>query len=821
MKKKFAFILAGVLFLAISALMPSCKEEIYTDADALTAMKEGLKYKNDLAKELLDLQLTNQMQIMNLQSQISQREAIFSDSLDRIGGKVSLNVQVNDVTGMTTDYTGFNVTVNQSGTAVTLQTDANGLVVFPEFLQGSASVIVTKTGYVRTTGLMSIWGDYENHQQTVFVPVFPTDAATAKIDGTLKAHLDLLKEDPDPVEGAIVSLNFNYVWDILNNPNSTISETYGLDGVIFDGGFMQSVKTAADGKYEFKIPKTKNTITYYLTVSTLQKPQRLLYGDYPMMNDSIMLDTMNTWFGYYPSYSQPIYDEKFTGFNFYYGGGSWTSFAGVNISIDAPAGGQMPTAAANIDWVHNDSTLVTWSFTKFNYTNGSNEFTKITQTPKFVFSPNLAQVTVVTPAVGVVDVTGGKLNSLYMTNGGLYKEYGRNTGWITPRTFANPQFKFFEQLSDEDVNGVVAGDTTYQTAIAAHAAPVLIQGKVKIPITMIRKGVGYTAKPNFEMKVWLNTPPQGYTGDSMYTFTQADVNLNLLTGGKITVDTLVLPSVFKAINQVANWTDPVISTAKYNSTWMTEGYYVAVTATASNTYKVDLLNGLKIADGGLGYTTAPTVRIQNQAIKQGTTNNYALQTIATAATTIDAEGRIISIANPVMLDNFVVNYSWNGSAYVFAYDMISSYPQFITVPVDVAGKVQAYARAIVDQNGTITAVLLHNEDKPWNNYEWYWNTTPSYYSSGKGYISIPNIKVTPVGKTSVEKTAVLRAVVNPEGKVNNIIIVDGGKGYDVMNNLFDPDYLIQYIYTNGDSDAQYDIDMGSGYRGDIIDIWND
>lgn len=811
MKKRFAFILAGTLFLAISVLMPSCKEEIYTDEEALAAMKEGLKYKNDLAKELLDLQLTNQMQIMNLQAQISQREMRFSDSLNRIGGKTSLNVQVTDVTGVTTDMSGFNVTVNQNGTAVTLQTNVNGLVVFPEFLQGSASVIVTKTGFVRTTGLMSIWGDYENNQQTVFVPVFPTDAATAKIEGTLRAHLDLLKEDPDVVEGAIVSLNFDYIWDILNNPNSTIDEDYGLDGVIFDGGFMQSVVTGADGKYEFKIPKTKNPIYYVLNVATIQKPQRLLFGGYPKMLDTIMVDTMNTWFGYYPTSSTPIYDDDYTGY--YYDYGTWTSFSGVNISIDAPTGGQTPTAAADIDWVHNDSTLVTWSFTKFVYGNGSNEFINITQAPIFVFSPTPSdEVTVVTPTVGVVDITGGKLNSLYMTNGGLYKEWGRNTGWITPRTFANPEFKFFEQLSDEDVNGVVAGDTTYQTALATTGTAVLVQGKVKIPITIDRKGVGYTAKPNFEVKVWLNTPPEAYTGDSVYTFTQADVNLTLLAGGGIKVDTLVLPAVFKAVNQVANWTDPIISTSKYNSTWQTEINYWTVTATASNTYKVDLLNGLKIKDGGLGYTTAPSVRIENYAKKQGTENSYTLQTVATAATTIDAEGRIISIAAPVMTDNLVIQPTGT----TFARDMINSYPQYISVPADVQGKVQAYARAFVDMYGTITGVVLHNEDN--GDYPWL-STSYGNHLSGKGYISTPMVKVTPAGKTSVAKNAVLKAVVNTNGRISGIIVEDGGKGYDVENYMFYPDYLNRWIYTNGDSDAQYDIDMGSGYRGDIIDVW--
>jgi len=818
MKKRFAFILAGTLFLAISVLMPSCKEEIYTDEDALAAMKEGLKYKNDLAKELLDLQLTNQMQIMNLQSQIDKREWMFSDSLNRIGGKTSVNVQVSDVTGMTTDMSGFDVTVNQSGTAVTLQTDANGLVVFPDVMQGAASVIVTKTGFVRTTGLMSITGVNENNQQTVFVPVFPTDAATAKIEGTLKAHLDLLKEEPDVVEGAIVSLKFNNVMNILTNPNSTIPVTSGLLGVLFDGGFMQSVKTGADGKYEFKIPKTKSTITYVLTVATLQKPQRLLFGDYPTRMDSIKLDTMNTWFGYYPSSSSPIYDNEYTGYEYDegYSWGSWAPFAGVNISIDAPTGGQTPTAAADIDWVHNDSTLVTWSFTKFIYGNGVNEFTNITQAPKFVFEPNLSLVTVVTPTAGVVDITGGKLNSLYMTNGGLYKEWGRNTDAITPITFDDPEFKFFEQLSDEDVNGVVAGDTTYQTAIAVDGTPVLNQGKVKIPFTMTRRGVGYTAKPNFEFKVYLHTPATpGPTNDSLYTFTQADVNLNLLTGGKITVDTLVLPAVFKAVDQVNSTVAPVISTSKYNSTWQTESNYWTVTATASNTYKVDLLNGLKIKDGGLGYTTAPSVRIENYAKKQGT-ENYWRQTVATAATTIDAEGRIISIAAPVMTDNLVIQPSGT----TFAYNMYTTYANFISVPADVTGKVQAYARAYVNQYGTITDVLLLNEDNPLGKYWISTDYSGSYYS-GKGYLSTPNVKVTPVGKTSVDKNAVLKAVVNTNGRISNIIIVDGGKGYDVKNNLFNPDNLIRYIYTNGDSDAQYDIDMGSGYRGDIIDVWND
>jgi len=130
MKKINVFLLAGILFLAILVLIPSCKKEIYTDADALAAMKEGLKYKNDLAKELATLELTNQLQLEGLRSQLSIKEMLAADSLNRIGAKTTVSVQVMDVTGTTANMSGFSVTVNQSGNATTLTTDANGLVVF-------------------------------------------------------------------------------------------------------------------------------------------------------------------------------------------------------------------------------------------------------------------------------------------------------------------------------------------------------------------------------------------------------------------------------------------------------------------------------------------------------------------------------------------------------------------------------------------------------------------------------------------------------------------------------------------------------------------
>lgn len=825
MKKRFAFILAGILFLAISVLMPSCKEEIYTDEEALAAMKEGLKYKNDLEKELLALQLTNQLQIINLQSQLSIKEMKTSDSLDKVGAKTTVSLQVKDVTGLTADLSGFDITVNQGGQAVTLKTNAAGFVVFPNFVQGTATFVAVKTGFVRTTGIIQIYGDYQESQQAVIVPVFPTDVATATISGTLTAQLNVLTPEAELFPGGIISLNFENIWDIFNDPNSSIEDLsdFGLMAVIYDGGFMQTVKTGADGKYSFKIPKTKEPINYVLAMSTIQKNQKMMFGDYPMDLDSIRVDSMKAWFGlreYLDGYGDPSYFWPLWDFIGYYSPNIGdVEYSGVNITIDAPAGGQKPTAAANIDWVHNDSTLVTWSFTKFNYTNGTNEFTNITQAPKFEFSPSLSLVTVVTPAVGVVDISGGKLNSLYMTNGGLYKEWGRNTGWVTPRTFANPVFKFLEQLSAQD--DWTDSDTTYATALATSGSPVLKAGKVKIPFTTVRKGKGYTANPNVEIWVEFNTPGNPNPGDSSYYFTQADLKgMTRDAAGRITLDSLVLPAMFKTAAYVSDYGDPIISTAKYNNNWMTHGSWTAVTATATNTYKVDLLNGLKIADGGLGYTTAPSIRIQNFAKKQGTTNNYTLQTVATAATTIDAEGRIISIANPVMADNFVIQPS--GSA--FMYDMYSSYPEFVTVPVDVIGLTQAYARAIVDQYGTIQSVLLYNEDlTSWRNT----SSMPNYHS-GKGYISIPKIKVIPVGLASVATPAVLQAVVSPNGTVNNIIIVNGGKGYTVENDVDAKDQItddfFNIVTTNGASDIVYDIDLGSGFHGtgmEALEAWWD
>jgi hypothetical protein len=285
-----------------------------------------------------------------------------------------------------------------------------------------------------------------------------------------------------------------------------------------------------------------------------------------------------------------------------------------------------------------------------------------------------------------------------------------------------------------------------------------------------------------------------------------------LTGGGLSIDPLVLSKY----TTTAGFTTPAvtISTSKFNGSWQLHPSYTPLYTSASVTYKVDLLNGFKIIDGGLGYTSAPKVRVQNNAIKQGANGPWVLQTIAEAATTIDAQGRIISVADPVMIDNFMIQYTSGGPGYV-----PSSYYQ-VTVPVNVAGTVQAYARAFVNPFGTIYSVLLYNEDNISN--EWFSDNNWGNYLSGKGYVTTPKIKVTPVGKTSVAIPAVLQAVVNSAGRISNIIIVNGGKGYDVKNDpkaLDYPNSLNNYIYTNGVSDIQYDINLGSGYRGNPIDIF--
>ena len=821
MKKRFAFILAGILFLAIGVLIPSCKEEIYTDEEALAAMKEGLKYKNDLQKELLALELTNQIQLLNLASQLSVKEMVASDSLQRIGGKTIVSVQVKDVTGLTADLSGFSVTVNQGGVATTLTTDVNGLVVFPSTVAGSASFVVAKTGFARAAGILIIESsmDKETTQQSIIIPVFPTDAATSTLGGTLTAQLDLTTKAKEVVSGAMVSITFDDIWDIFDDPNSTFGdpEDWGVAAIVYDGGFMQTVSTGADGKYEFKIPKTKNEIGYRLSVSTMQKKQKLLFGDYPEMGDSIRLDTMMTWFGYYAGSNEPVFDTEYLDYSFYrWATGSWinTSFAGLNVVIDAPAGAEPPTQEADINWAHNDSTVVTWSFTRFASTT-NNEYTKITQAPVFTFEPDEDMVEVVTPTAGVAMIEAGKLTSLYMTNGGLYKEYGRNTGAaVAPVTAQNPQFLFLEQLSEDDASNW-AVDTTYQTAIATASAPVLVQSKVKIPLPMTRKGLGYTAKPNFEMTVWLNTPSTPAAYDSAYTFTQADLNIDLTTG-KITLDSLELPAVFKTTGHVYDWDGPVISTYQYAGNWQFHGSSNPVNVQGVGygyeTWKADLTNGLKIQDGGLGYKTAPKLLIKNYAFKQGSDNSFMWQTIATAQTTIDADGRIISVAAPVMLDNYVIRFNAGSRTFYTTNDVV--------VPAnEVEGLTQAYARALVDEYGTITEILLWDEDDE----RWTANPNGGNYYSGKGYTSVPNVKVNAVGTTTGITPAVLRAFVTDGGRIDRIVVVDGGKGYTVKNDpdaIDDPDYLINYIETNGASNLQYDIDLGSGYRGDAIDIFD-
>ena len=803
--KRNVLLLAGILILALVVLVPSCRKEIYTDKDALAAMKEAQKYKNDLEKELLALELTNQLQLDGLRSQLTLKEYQTMDSLQKIGGKTSVSIQVYDITGNTTAMDGFSVTVNQNGAANTLTTDANGFVVFPDFMYGSSSIVVTKTGFARASGIMSIGSSSMNRQQAVLVPVFPTESATAKISGTLTAQLDLTTEAPEAVKDGIISINFTNIWNILNNPNSSLDETYGLAGIIYDGGFMQTVKTGADGKYEFSIPKTKNNIGYDFSVSTIQKKQKLLFGDYPVRLDTMRLDSVPVYFGY-DSWSSAIWDGNQIGYQYYDGWGALVSeFPGLNINIEAPTGGQTPTAPASISWAHNDSTVVTWSFSKFASGDGGQEFTNITQAPVFEFDQDLSKVQVVTPTAGALNIVNGKLISMYMTNGGSYKEYGRATGKIIPTQNTGTKFKFLEQLTTDDATNW-SEDTTYQTAVA-KASVILHNGVVKVAFKtnndwvtdFTRKGKGYTAVPNVSFT--LNTP---LTGDSVLT--QSNLRVNLLAGGGLSIDTLVL-SKYTSTTGFSITAQPDFATFKRDGVMHGGNHYVI--ATPTTTYKVDLLNGLKIADGGLGYKTAPKVRIQNYAAKQGTTNSWTKQTIAEAATTIDASGRIIAVADPVMVDNFKIQETWAG---------LFNNQNEVSVPANVDGLAQAWARATVDPYGSIIRVQLYDEFSE----EWRTDVYGANYVSGQGYVTIPKITVTPVGKISVTEPAVLQAVVNTDGRISDIIIVDGGKGYDVKNNanaLSYPGDLNDYLETNGSSDFVYNINLGSGWHGDPNDIF--
>lgn len=810
MKKHNFVVAAGIFMLAAMVIISSCRKEIYTDEDALAAMKEAIKYKNDLEKELMALQLTNQLQLEGLRSQLSIKEMRSADSLQRVGTKVDVTIQVQDVTGNSANMSGFSITTNQGGVAKTLTTDANGFVVFPDCISGTASFVVSKTGYARASGILILgdtWSEL-NTQQAVIVPVFPTDASTAKISGVLTAQLDLLTEAPEPVKGGILSINFKDVFEMIENPNSTLGtniDNFGLAGLVYDGGFMQTVKTGADGKYQFLIPKTKQDITYKLSVSTIQKKQKLLFGDYPNKLDSMRVDSLPVYFGY-----QPDGDPHFDYITYYYNYGSTQYFPGVNVTIEAPTGGQAPTAVADIDWAHNDSTVVTWSFTKFAFGDGSDEFTSITQAPVFDFDPVPSKIKVITPTAGAVNIVNGKLVSLYMTNGGTFKEYGRfwgSLGNIAPTQNTNTRFKFFEQLAIEE-------PATYKTAIA-DASVVLDAGRVKVTFKMdddgvTRPGKGYTAVPNVIFR--LQTPN---TADSVLT--NANLKINLLTGGGLSIDPIILDDWYTSTTGFSVVAEPDFGTFRRNGVLKGGNDYVTVLPTT--TFKVDLLNGFKIKDGGLGYTSAPKVRVENYAYKQGTSNVFARMTIAEATTTIDAQGRIIAVSDPVMTDNLVIDYWNDGSRNRWDYDMVSTYPEFISVPALVTGLTQARARAMVNEFGTITGILLYNETES----QWLSSAYGSSFISGKGYVNIPKVKVIPVGKTSVTKPAILQAVVNNAGRINNIIIVDGGKGYDVTNNVnamsWPPD-LEEKIKTNGSSDFVYDIYMGSGYHGPASGIFN-
>jgi len=239
-------------------------------------------------------------------------------------------------------------------------------------------------------------------------------------------------------------------------------------------------------------------------------------------------------------------------------------------------------------------------------------------------------------------------------------------------------------------------------------------------------GSGYTAAPNVGVEV------PGGSGDS-YGIATATVGSGEVTSVDL-ADGEVMYTMSDLGNIDFNGVPVTVSIFK-------DGGSLAAELSTGSVVAVNVNNG------GSGYTQAPPVRLVSAAGDPGS---------GATAEAVVQDGRVIA-----------VNIIDAGSGYLTAPDV-----EFIEP--DDAPKTAA-AIALVNSEGTITGVQLRpSQDAKSGPYYSASYGTPA--TSGEGYIETPAVTVIPLvaGQGS---GAILEAVINTEGEVTAINVVDGGSGY--------------------------------------------
>ena len=211
------------ILLALLIIISSCAKEIYTDEDAAYAKREAQK--------------------------------------------VGLTVMIRDVGSRTTDLSGFTVSASQWDDDIEGLTSADGIASLM-VVKGDVVLQVKKEGYVPVTALLTTHAAENERNNTVtLIPVFSEAQAAGSLQG--KVFVKTNASDGTPLADVPVSIDVD-INDWIRLAFMGLGDNidrYCPGALAYSSAnLMQTVRTGANGDFQFVIPLTMAGLAYTVTV---------------------------------------------------------------------------------------------------------------------------------------------------------------------------------------------------------------------------------------------------------------------------------------------------------------------------------------------------------------------------------------------------------------------------------------------------------------------------------------------------------------------------------------------------------------------------
>lgn len=557
--KNQLYLLTFLLLLVVMVL--SCKDEDFTQDDAIEGQKELLRLADSISQsEAL------------LEESISIADVLLRDSLKRVGGTVNYTVHIVNAgnAGFLKSTTsngvdGASVTASQYGLIQTLTTDGTGMVVFEDLRIGKVSVDVSMTGYTPASfvaelnPVTSITGDpfYSDRSAASQVPLFPlTGSSTTTVSGKVTYESDLTNDSPEIAAGVQVSASIDVDRAGFKDTYINTSGNWGSGEIIkiAFGDAVVSGTTDANGLYSVIVPSTANGLPIRLDIGDVAVDQQLLMNT---LNDKevVGVQTVRTIFssaaGFTPSSIpsvRPVY----------------VTFSASDGDVIGPAPATAATATAVISNGEVESIYIT------------NAGANYTETPIVKITGNG------TGATATAVLTGGRITAVNVTNGG---------------------------------QGYTSASVAFETGSGATATASFTQSVVDFTVTA--PGSDYTSAPT----VTIEGDGTGATATAEVLGYVDDLNITSPGSGYTDVPEIVFTggNPTKEAKATATLTSGPVTSIFVPSTadsWYTSAPAIVIsggggagataTATITTSGRVEAIN---IVNAGTGYTSAPIVTI--------------------------------------------------------------------------------------------------------------------------------------------------------------------------------------------------------------------